>query len=168
MTSQPEGHSGPEIAPYVERPEQIAQGDIFKDVPFHNRVGGNLETWVMPGLVTSHSCDATKFFELRATTPTGPVVESWPVTMAPIHDPALLIGGNARHAAAGRMKRYFPLPDLPDHPPMVADLYLEQPIPAVLLLGLERVASLSDDYQTRLGVHIVALRTRRDLRDWLL
>ena len=48
-------------------------------------------------------------------------------------------------------------------PELVADLWLEQPVPMERVLACERRASLSDEWRSRLWVQIIRLRTGRDL-----
>lgn len=144
---------------YADRSSDDAnQGDIFVDVPFIIRPEG--AAW---GMIVSHDCDCDKF--LKPKTPIPEEQRSvWPITMAPVHPIEGLTGGRIKAVRDGAMPRYFHLPgDESGLPELVADLWLEQPVPMEQVLTCERRASLSDEWRSRLWTQIIRLRTGRDL-----
>ncbi len=147
------------MAVYVDRTEHKAnQGDIFDGVPFTAYVPGQPTL----GMIVSHDCDCDKF--LKPTTPVPDQARPlWPITVAPVHLIDALDGARIKLIREDRMDRYFHLPEANGLPELVADLWLEQPVPIVDVLECERQASLSDEWRGRLWAQIVRLRTRRDL-----
>lgn len=143
---------------YADRSEDDAnQGDIFIDVPFV--VGPQSAAW---GMIVSHDCDCDKF--LKPKTPIPDDQRSlWPITMAPVHPIDELTGGRMKAVREGEMPRYFYLPEENGLPELVADLWLEQPIPMEQVLACGRRASLSDEWRVRLWTQIIRLRTGKDL-----
>lgn len=144
---------------YTDRSEHDAnQGDVFADVPM--RIPG-IEELSGLGMVISHDCDCDKFLK-----PKTPVPEEerpvWPITIAPVHAIEQLTGGRINAVREQRMPRYFHLPAEGDMPELVADLWLEQPVPIARILERERRGSLSDEWRARLWAQIIRLRTGRD------
>lgn len=150
------------MAVYQAREEQLNQGDIFEDVPLLTVDGPERPQKIARGMVVSHDCDCDKYFnEVRRGRASGPAL--WPVAVAPVYDLKDLRGGQSGDARAGRIKRFFYIAPEGDHGEMVADLWFEQPVSIAQLLGLRRVASLSDEWLKRLHIQIWELRTRKRL-----
>lgn len=146
-----------------EEPDGLNQGDLIADVPFAGQHADDLSrVTTMLGLVTMHSCDCDKFMVARRKGADAELLATWPITVAPVHPPELLTGGQAGDARAGRMPRYFPIPLEGEMPEMVVDLWREQAVPARLLVTLERQATLSTDTLHKLYVHHWQLKTRID------
>ena len=141
--------------------DEANQGDIFADVPFvaYPRPDGDASL----GIVISHDCDCDKF--LKPKTPIPEEQRSiWPITMAPVHPIDELTGGRMKAARERAMPRYFHLPAEDDFPELVADLWLEQPVPIERVIASERRASLSDEWRGRLWTQLIRLRTDRDIQ----
>jgi hypothetical protein len=144
---------------YDDRSDHDAnQGDIFVDVPFTAYSPGDA-AW---GMIVSHDCDCDKFLKPKTSIP-DEQLPLWPITVAPVHPIELLTGGRVKAVRDGAMPRYFHLPEENGLPELVADLWLEQPVPMQQVLECDRQASLSDEWRTRLWTQIIRLRTGRDL-----
>lgn len=144
-----------------EEPDQLNQGDLLEEVPFIGqdaRDPGRVET--MLGVVTANSCDCDKFFSAGEKGAGEDLLATWPILVAPVHPPELLVGGQAGDARSGRMPRYFPLPAEDPLPELVIDLGREQAIPAPVLVERRRQACLDEETLRRLYVHLWVLRTR--------
>ena len=149
------------MAAYTERPDDEAnQGDIFADVPF---TVSPLEGVAAYGMIVSHDCDCDKFLKPKTPIP-DEQVGVWPITMAPVHPIEFLTGGRQKAVREHQMPRYFHLPADDEMPELVADLWLEQPVPISVVVGCERVGSLSDEWRRQLWSQIIRLRTGLDLR----
>jgi hypothetical protein len=129
------------------RTEQLAQGDVLEEVEFFApRKGEYREPVRAPGLITSHSCDFTKFLALQAK---GAQVDRAPLLVAPLLKGEQLNSpdtvGNAR---AGKVARYV---FVGDEAPLVgehfADFWFMQPVAVLELLDAERIASMTDSWQ---------------------
>jgi hypothetical protein len=148
------------VAAYTERPDdQANQGDIFVDVPF---AVPPLEGVAAYGMIVSHDCDCDKFLKPKSPIP-DEQVEVWPITMAPVHPIAFLTGGRQKAVRENRMPRYFHLPADDEMAELVADLWLEQPVPIHTVLQCKRASSLSDEWRGKLQAQIVRLRTGVDV-----
>jgi hypothetical protein len=147
---------------YADRSTDDAnQGDIFTDVSFaaYPRPDGDPSL----GMVISHDCDCDKF--LKPKTPIPEEQRSiWPITIAPVHPIEELTGGRIKAARERAMPRYFHVPAEDGLPELVADLWLEQPVPIERVLVSDRQASLSDEWRGRLWTQIIRLRTGRDIQ----
>lgn len=144
-----------------EEPDRLNQGDLLIDVPFVGQdARDRAHATVALGVVTAHSCDCDKFFSFREKGLAEELEATWPIMVAPVHDPELLVGGQAGHARKGEMPRYFPIPSEGDHPELVIDLWREEAIPAVTLIELDRQACLSRETLLALYAHLWWLRTR--------
>lgn len=144
-----------------EEPERLNQGDLLVDVPFVGQdASDRCRVTTSLGLVTTNSCDCDKFFAAQEKGLSDDLAATWPIIVAPAHPPELLVGGQAGDASKGRMPRYFPIPAEDDHPELVVDLWREEAIPAVELIGLQRQACLSRDNLLALYAHVWWLRTR--------
>jgi hypothetical protein len=152
------------VAVYQERPDALNQGDLIQEVPFTIPLGNERSVKVMLGLVLQHDCDCDKFLKPRTPIPEEQQ-PAWAITVAPAHPISDLTGGRPKAVREGNMSRYFWLPAEGDVDELVADLWLEQPIPIVQLLERRRVASLSDDWRLRLWAQVFDLRTRLDPAD---
>jgi hypothetical protein len=144
-----------------EEPDRLNQGDIFEEVPFVGFDARDPARFLTSlGIVTAHDCECDKFFAERGRGFSEEIEATWPIVVAPVYPLADLDedqGGNAR---AGRIYRYFYLPQEGDMDELVVDLDREQAVPAVTLLNLERRACLSEETQLKLYVHLWVLRTR--------
>ena len=143
----------------ASRPDAINQGDIFDAIPFVIPQGADRARVQMPGLVISDDCDADKFLKPR-TPLTGAEISNFVLTIAPVHPIAELTGGRPKAVRDGKMKRYFLMEEDHGHEELVADLWLEQPIPVVEILERDRIACLSGEWRRRLHVQLWELRTR--------
>ena len=64
------------------RSERLAQGDILDEVEFYApRNGSYRDTNRFPGMITSHSCDFTKFIAERDK---GAPIDRFPLLVAPL------------------------------------------------------------------------------------
>ena len=143
---------------YADRSSDDAnQGDIFEDVPFAASPGGS--AW---GMILSHDCDCDKFLKPKTQIP-DEQRSMWPITVAPVHPIDQLTGGRIKAVRDRRMPRYFHLPEEAGLPELVADLWLEQPVPMEQVLMCNRLASLSDEWRGRLWAQIIRLRTGQEL-----
>jgi hypothetical protein len=113
-------------------------------------------------MIVSHDCDCDKFLKPKTPIP-DKAKPLWPITMAPVHPIEHLDGARIKLIRQDRIDRYFHLPGENGLPELVADLWLEQPVPMVKALDCERQASLSDEWRARLWAQIIRLRTRRDI-----
>ena len=131
------------------RPQALAQGDILADVEFYAPREGTYQPTVhAPGVITSHSCDYTKFDAARKR---GHPVDRWPLLVAPLVKASELDRDMAGNARADHVPRYF---SLGEEPPFeeehFADYWFMQPVAVLDLLATERLASVTDEYQRRL------------------
>jgi len=146
---------------YEDRSEDDAnQGDVFADVPFglYPRPDGDASL----GMIISHDCDCDKFLKPKTPIPEDQL-PLWPITLAPVHPIEELTASRIKAVRDGKMPRYFHLPENGELPELVADLWLEQPVPMQQVLACERQASLSDEWRGRLWAQVIRLRTGRDL-----
>ena len=131
------------------REEELAQGDLLESVEFFRPKAGTYKdnVWA-PGLVLSHSCDFTKFSADRARD--KPNLDLFPLLVAPLVRAAQIPDAGTRgHARAGKMARYFCLPadgPLSDEEHFV-DFWFIQPAAVEELLGIRRLASMTDGWQ---------------------
>lgn len=144
--------------------KELNQGDVVADVPFIGRRLRDTTSVVLPGLITSNGCDLDKYWELREDLSRNQKL-AWPVTLAPLHGLEGLDHGAAGDARGNRHRRYFYIPAEGQQPEMVADLWLQQPVPLALVQRLERRATLSDEWVARLWLHAFVTFTRRDPED---
>jgi hypothetical protein len=114
---------------------------VFVSVPYFVRLPG---AWVEeqgPVIVVAHSCEYTKATRQRER----------PLSIAPLLQTDELPGGQPGDARAGRMSRYWPLPEVPPlEAGFVADFANIQPLVAEDLEHAERVTSIDDDGQVAL------------------
>lgn len=131
------------------RPEALAQGDVLADVEFYAPRGGSYQPTVHArGIITSHSCDFTKFEAARAK---GLPLDRWPLLVAPLVKASEMDKDTAGNARADRMPRYFSVgSEAPLEEEHFADYWFMQPVAIVELLSTDRLASMTDDYQRRL------------------
>jgi len=134
------------------RPEELGQGDILDEVEFYApREGGYRDTNRLPGIITSLSCDFTKFLAEREK---GSPIDRFPLLVAPLVKASLFAdAGTLGHARKDRVARYFGVGAVPtlaggeDH---FADFWFMQPVAVPELLETNRVASMTDEWQLRL------------------
>jgi hypothetical protein len=145
-----------------EEPDRLNQGELRAEVPFIGQDSRDLTKVIrMLGVITAHSCDCDKFFTLRERGALEDDHEAtWPIMVAPVHPPELLIGGQAGDAKAGRMPRYFPLAAENSMPELVVDLAREQAVPALTLLDCPRQGCFSAETLRKMYVALWRLRTR--------
>ena len=142
------------------RPERLAQGDILDEVEFYApRNGSYRDTNRFPGMITSHSCDFTKFVAERGK---GAPIDRFPLLVAPLIKEAQIDRGTAGHARAGRVARYFYLGEEYAGEGHILDFWFMQPVAALELLELTREASLTDEWQTRLQRGLDRFFSRED------
>jgi hypothetical protein len=148
------------VAVYADRSDYEAnQGDVFEGVPFTG--------FTSDGMVTAHDCVCDKFVAHRDKLDPA-TAAAWRVTMAPVHPLTDLTGDRQAAAKADQMPRYFYMPAEAGRPELVADLWMEQPVPfAALLDNCERVTSLSQEYLARLWQQWMRLRLGADYMDFL-
>lgn len=148
------------MAVYKDRSaDDVNQGDIFDGVSFTA-----ITSITMMGMVVSHDCDCDKFLK-----PKNPIPDEqrplFPITVAPVHLISQLPPEWASLVRESRMPRYLHLPAEGEFEELVVDLWHEQPVPIVTVLEQTRLASLSDEWRSRLWTQIIRLRTRRNLRE---
>lgn len=148
------------MAVYRSPEGDLNQGDVLANVPFYVRQEHGNTLVPAPGLVLSHSCDIDKFDEEKHKL-AGNVRKRWPVQMIPLMSPAAMDQGALGDTKAGRHKRYFYIPKEGHHQELVADFWLAQPVPLVVLKSLQRLATLSDDYLARLWTHSFVAISRK-------
>jgi len=139
----------------------LNQGDVIAGVPFYIRQDHSRELVSVPGLVYSHSCDIDKYDETKHSL-TGNQKKRWPVQMIPLLSPKNVDAGALGDVKAGRHRRYFYLPKESPHHELVADFWLAQPIPLLVVQGLQRVATLSDEHLAKLWTHSFVAVSRKD------
>lgn len=144
---------------YAERGEPLNQGDIFHAVEFSIARGGDRTIETFDGMVISHHCDCDKFHVEKGKGDAHDI-ERFPIALAPVYKLEDLKGGQGGDAKACRIRRFFFIEAEGDREELVVDLWWEQPIPAVVLLEKERIASVSDDYLRRMHIQLWELRTR--------
>jgi hypothetical protein len=114
---------------------------------FFPRNGSYRDTVWAPGVITSHSCDFTKFLAEQAKGSSN--IDRFPLLVAPLirrdQMPNKSIAGSA---AADRVPRYFYVPDdEDDSKDLFVDFWFMQPVAVLELLGIGRVASMTDEWQ---------------------
>lgn len=131
------------------RPEALAQGDVLADVEFYApRERSYQPTVHAPCVVTSHSCDYTKFDADRKR---GRPLDRKPLLVAPLVKASELDAAMVGNLRADRVPRYFSLGDeSPFAEEHFADYWFMQPVAVLDLLDTERIASVTDEYQKRL------------------
>jgi hypothetical protein len=151
--------------PVYGPPEKdLNQGDLIAEVPFISRRRRDCEAVVLAGLVTTNSCDLDKYTELRDSLTRNQRL-AWPVTVAPLYGLEDLDRAAAGDVRAHRHRRYFYLPREAPQPEMMADLWLQQPVPLSVITRLNRLATLSDEWLARLWLHAFITFSRRDPKD---
>lgn len=141
------------MAVYADRSEHEAnQGDLFEEATLECSLGTTATV-----MVISHDCDCDKYLK-----PNTPLTESeryeWRVTVAMVHPISQLSGGRPKAAREDKMSRYLVLPAEGNFEELVVDLWSEQPIRMTSLLEHVRLASLSDEWRTKLWWKIIRLR----------
>ena len=113
----------------------------------------------MIGMVTSHSCDYTKYTE--AGSDLGAIeAQSWPLSVAPMYTLSHLkpsFQGLAMEGSGGTSRC------LPQAAKDIVDLGFEQPLPIVVLSRLEVFGRLSGEYVDRLSMQMIRFKTRVDV-----
>jgi hypothetical protein len=142
----------------------LNQGDVIRDVPFHVFREHSPELVAAPGLVISHSCDIDKFDELKAKL-TGNGRKRWPIQMVPLMSTAALDAAQIGDAKAGRHRRFFYIPKEGRHQELLADFWLAQPVPLVIVQTLTRLGTLSDEYLAKLWTHAFVSISRKKPAD---
>lgn len=143
----------------------LNQGDVIAGVPFYSRQDHGQGTLVVaPGLVFSHSCDLDKYDEEKSKLD-GNQRKRWPVQMLPLVSPATFDRATLGDVRAGRQRRFFLLPKEGRHQELVADFWLAQPVPLLVVKSLNRVATLSDEYLAKLWTHAFVTMTRKKPSD---
>lgn len=140
----------------------LNQGDVIAGVPFFVRkdVEGR-ELYDGPGLVLSHSCDIDKFAEIKGTL-SGNQRKRIPIQMLPLLSLSSVDATMLGDVRKGRHKRYFFIPRENQHQELVADFWLAQPIPIMVVQKLSRIATLSDEYLAKLWTHSFVSVSRKD------
>lgn len=156
---------------WVYGPSQydLNQGDLFLGVPFHLPRGLNPDDdptfEVHAGLLTSHGCDCERYDRAVEKGASQNVIDRLPLQVALVHDLAELDAGLAGDVREHRVSRYFYMPGDEEQPEQVADLWFEQPVPAVELVRLDRRATLSEEWRLKLIVQIWRLRSHLEEED---
>jgi hypothetical protein len=134
------------------REERLAQGDLLENYEFFRPAGGTYRDTVWaPAVVVSHSCDFTKFS--RDEERGRPGLDRFPLLVAPVPRASQIPDPGTRgHATRGKVARYF---HLPAGDPLTAedhfiDFWFMQPAAVTELLGLRRLASMTDRGQRHL------------------
>lgn len=136
------------------RLEELAQGDLLESIEFfHPKKGSYKDTVWLSGMVLSHSCDFTKF---RADEKKGRAnLDRFPLLVAPVIDESQIPdAGTVGHAKRDRVPRYFFLPgeDPLSNEAHFVDFWFMQPVSVFELLNVQRLGSLSDEWQKRLQI----------------
>lgn len=148
---------------YGPAEERLNQGDLFSKVavviPRAVRVRRQRRRQSL-ALVTSHDCDCDRYKRAVEKGQGPDVLRRFPLLVAPVHPIAELadegLHGDIRKA---RVPRYFHIPAEDECEEMVADLWFEQPVPAMELLQLRRMATLSEEWKRHLAIQIFRLRS---------
>jgi hypothetical protein len=152
------------VAVYADRSTDKAnQGDLFANAELEHPY---LTVKTATVMLISHDCDCDKYLKPR-TPLTELETHEWRVTVALVHPLSQLTGGRKHAARNDQMPRYFPLPKEDAMDDLVADLWTVQPMRMERLLDCERVASLSDEWRTKLWWKIIRLRLGKDYRQIL-
>lgn len=152
------------MAVYGEPEKALNQGDVRASVPFLIRQHHSTQFIPVLGLVVSHSCDIDKYDEVKHSL-TNNEKKRWPIQVAPLYNLSSLDPSTAGDARSGRHRRYFYLPQEGSHSEMVADLWLTQPVPRVIVTGCQRLAALSAEHLARLWGHAFVTMSRKDPAD---
>jgi hypothetical protein len=149
------------------RPEELAQGDLLESVEFLAPQGRTYRdnNWAK-GIVVSHSCDFTKFQSDEEKGRKN--LDRIPLLVAPVV-PFSSIGdaSTADHARKGRVMRYFHLPaegPLAGEEEHFVDFWFIQPASVFELLDISRLASMSDEWQSRLQIGLDRFFARTEIR----
>lgn len=147
---------------YIDRPDRVNQGDIFRAVSFPVPPAGDPPL----GMVISHDCDIDKFLAPKTPLPDR-ARAAFTVTAAVVHPVDDLAGSRPGDVRADRMPRYLFLPAENDLEDLCVDLWTEQPVRMVDLLDCTRVSSISTEMKNRLWFKIVRPRLGQHYRQIL-
>ncbi len=142
----------------------LDQGYILERVPIRipEPNGKHRETHML-AVVTQHGCDCEKFDHAKEK---NQATDHFAVQVAPVFEiKHLRDDGKHKDIRSGRVPQYFSIPSEDKRPELVADLWLEQPLPTADLLQLKRVDSLSEEWCRRLVIQIFVLRSRVEVKD---
>lgn len=148
------------MAVYRDHDHEIDQGDVLVDVPFVFRRGESVEVKPRLGVVTSHGCDCERYTRRRDQGADDVFLETYTVQVAPLIHTVDFDAGVLGDIRRGRVRKYFAIPADDEHPEVLIDLHLEQPVPVAELLDLHRETSLSDETWAQLVVHQFVLQSR--------
>lgn len=156
----------PDVYEAADPKEPLNHGDILPDVPLVARRLDALEPTENRAVITSHGCDNEKYFRHKEKETGGHILQTYPVMVAPLYA-ASGVGdaGLQGDIEAGRVRRYFFLPADDGSEALVADLFYEQPVPAILLENLKPTHRLTREWWLRFLVHLWVQRSRLDPDD---
>jgi len=140
---------------YTDRSEPISQGDLFRAIPFTVPRGDYERTLVQAtGIVLSRDCDCDDAVKTLGEDPEAEA-GGLLLSMAPIllFSTVSTTDGFHGHVRSGRVMRHFYIEPEDDQEAFVTDFQLVQPVPVGLILGSDRVGSLSDDWRGRMVDH---------------
>jgi hypothetical protein len=152
------------LAVYGQPEGAINQGDIRSSVPFYIRQQHTPNLVLTMGLIVSHSCDIDKYDEIKHTLGNNEK-KRFPILVAPLYGLGSLTKEDAGNVRAGRHRRYFYVPAEGRHNEQVADLWLTQPVPLVIVRGLPRLATLSREHLAHFWAHAFVTLSRKDPAD---
>lgn len=145
---------------YRELGDVLDQGDLLVDVPFLRREGAAEPSVVTElGIVTSNGCQCERFTEAQARGASQEIIQTYPLHVAPVYDAASYDKGLQGDIRKGRVRRHFWIPREGEMPDLIVDLFYDQPVPAIALSDLHRVASISTDLWYALLVHAWTFRS---------
>ena len=140
---------------------KLDQGDIFALVPLVKWEDGEAKESPNRAVVTSHGCvceDYERAIEKGQSSAADRVL----IQVAPLR-PAKDFKHKVDEIRNGQLlDRFFIEGDGPKLSHQVADLSREQPVPASLLVGCQKIARLSDQQWEALLVHMAIARFRID------
>lgn len=140
---------------------KLDQGDIFANVPLVKWEDGSAKESPSRAVVTSHGCvceDYERAIEAGKSSAANRVL----VQVAPLR-PATDFKHKVDEIRAGKLlDRFFVEGDGSKLSHQVADLTREQPVPASVLVGCQKIARLSDRQWDALLVHMAIARFRVD------
>lgn len=152
------------MAVYGQPEGAINQGDIRSGVPFYVRQHYGFRLVSTLGLIVSHSCDIDKYDEVKHQL-TNNEQKRFPILVAPLYGLGSLSKDDAGNVRAGKHRRYFYISPEGRHNEQLADLWLTQPVPLLVVRSLPRLASLSREYLAKFWAHSFVTLSRKDPAD---
>lgn len=150
-------------SPYRKHEYRLDQGDLLAKVPFTLETADGHQIVQTTGVLTSHGCDCERIERTPRESAAWPLLR---VHVAPIQPAtAFPSDGTVGNIRAGRVPRYYALPREGQIPEYVVDFWYEQPIHPEKLLGLQRIASLTEEEWIKMMIQHFVGRVHKDPAD---